>query len=88
MMNEMRVVEIVTEDFEARAIFYGDMPLKDMMLVSEHTDSVKRVRSWVELMAKAILDPDKVEEFQELPFESAMTVCALYLKLEPVGIFD
>jgi hypothetical protein len=87
-MNEMRVVEIVTEDFQARAIFYGDMPLKEMMRVSEHADPVKRVRSWVELMEKAILDPGKSEEFQELPFESAMTVCALYLKLEPVGIFE
>jgi len=84
----MRVVDIVTEDFDGRAIFYGDMPLKDMMEVSVNVDPILRVRSWVMLMHKAILDPAKMEEFRELSFEQAMTVCSMYLESTPKEMFD
>lgn len=86
-MTELRTVFIVTEDFEAEAIYYGDMPLRDMMKVSSHLDPIARVKAWVELMGNAIMDPVKAGEFQALPFEAAMIVCALYLKLEPRPMF-
>lgn len=86
-MGAMRVVDIVTEDFSAEAIYYGDMPLKDMMEVSTSVDAVQRVRRWAELMEKAILDPEKVGEFMALSFDESMQVCSLYLKLKPREMF-
>jgi len=86
-MSALRTVFISTEDFEAEAIYYGDMPLAEMMTVSAVLNPIDRVKAWVDLMEKAILDPAKAAEFGALPFEAAMIVCALYLKLDPREMF-
>ena len=86
-MTALRTVDIRTDEFEAEAIFYGDMPLVEMLTVSKAENPIERVRAWVDLMQKAILDPAKAAEFGALPFEAAMIVCSLYLKLQPRAMF-
>lgn len=82
-MDAMRVVDIETEFFDAQAIYYGDMPLMDMLKLSDAHDPVQKVQRWHNLMTKVILDPAKIVEFECLSLDEAMLVCSLYLKQKP-----
>lgn len=82
----MRIVHIRTEDFEADALFIGEMPANQVIRISAESHPGKQGLLAYQLFKRAIVDQDKRRDFEALSFDQAIRVLTAYSTASPVDV--
>jgi hypothetical protein len=80
----MKIVQLRTPDFEADAIFIGDMPAKEVMNISIQREVGEQAYALMKTVRRAILDPNLAAEFDALTFDQMTRVLNEYCTKKPI----
>ena len=82
----MKIVHIRTEDFEADALFIGEMPASQVLRISAESHSGKQSLLAYQLFKRAILDDEKRNDFEALSFDQVVRILSAYSTASPVDV--
>jgi hypothetical protein len=83
----VKVVIIKTEDFEARALHFQEMPAVMLLeMMDETLSDGRRVAVMLDVIRKSLLDPSKIVEFNALSMNAMQEVLNQYVKAAPTEL--